>query len=82
MTGEADNETDATPLGGNFLYCLPDYGPELGGGVVGSSVAAGTDEVGTCWGGPGGAADLPCDRSRQCHHVGGMWGGEQHYGGG
>lgn len=82
MAGEADNETDATPLEDNFLYCWPDYGPELGGGVVGSSVAAGTDEVGTCWGGPGGAVDLPCGRSKQSLPAGGRWGGEQYYEGG
>lgn len=80
--GEADNEAGATPLEDNSLYCWPGYGPELGDGVGGSSVAAGTDEVGTCWGGPEGAVGLTCDRSRQPLPAGGRWGGEQDCGGG
>lgn len=48
LVGEADNGSDATLLGGNFLYCWPGCGPELGDVVGGSSVVAGTDEVGKC----------------------------------
>lgn len=80
--GETDNETGATLLEDNSLYCWPGYGPELGGGVVGSSVAAGTDEVGTCWGGPEGAAGLACGRSRQSLPAGDRWDAEQDCGGG
>lgn len=49
---------------------------------MGSSVAAGTDEVGTCWDGPEGAVALPCGRGRQSLPAGGRQGGEQHYEGG
>lgn len=80
--GEADNGNDSTPLEDNPLYCWPGYCPELGDGVGGSSVVAGTDEVGTCWGGPEGAVGLACDRSRQSLPAGGRWGGEQDCGAG
>lgn len=80
--GEADNETDATPLKDNSLCCWPGYGLELVDGVVGSSVAAGTDEVGTCWGGPEGAVGLTSGRSRQSLPAGGRWGVEHDCGGG
>lgn len=80
--GEADNETDASPLEDNPLYCWPGYGPELGGGVEGNSVAAGTEEMGTCWRGPEGAVGQACGRDRQCLLADGRWGGEQNCGGG
>jgi len=72
--GEADNEADATPQEENLLCCWPGYGSEL----VGSSAAAGTDELGTHWG----AVGLACGRSRQTLPAGGMRGAEQDCGGG
>lgn len=61
LLGEADSEGGATPLEDSSLCCWP----ELGGVVVDSSAVAGSDEGGTCWGGPeGAAAGLVCGRRR------------------
>lgn len=79
--GEADNETDASPLEDNLLCCWPGYGSELGDGVGGNSVAAGTEKVDTCCG-PEGAVGQACGRDRQDLLAGGRWGGEQNCGGG
>lgn len=49
---------------------------------MGNSVAAGTDEVGTCWGGLEGAVGLACGRSRQSLPAGGRRGAEQDCGAG
>lgn len=72
LFGEVDSETGATPLEDSSLCCWP----ELGDVVVGSNAVAGTDEGGTCWGGPEDAAGLVCGRRRGLP-VGGSLGGEQ-----
>lgn len=71
LAGEADNETDATPLEGKHLCRWPGYGPVLGNGAVGSRSAAGTDEVGTYYHELEGAVGLACGRSRQSLPAGG-----------
>lgn len=78
MSGEADNEVDATLLRGNVLYCSCGCGLVLGDGAVGSSVAAGTDEGGTM-DETVSDADLACGRNTEALPAGGSWGGEQYY---
>lgn len=78
LTGEADNEADATPPGGNILCCSPEFGLVLGAGAGGSSVAARIDEGGTMDETVSDAA-LACDRNREGPPAGDRWGAEQYY---
>lgn len=78
LTGDADNEVDATPLGGNVLCCSPEFGLVLGAGAGGSSVAAGTDEGGTMDETVSDAA-LARGRNREGLPGGDRWGAEQYY---
>lgn len=78
LTGEADNEVDATPRGGNVLCCSSDFGLVFGAGAGSSSVAAGTDEGGTM-GETVSDAALACGRNREGLPAGDRWGAEQYY---